>query len=270
MIDPNSLTQSTVLYIPHGGGPLPLLGDEAHLELTHFLTAIASEFARPSAIVVISAHWEQQVASITSASRPPIIYDYGGFPEESYHIQYPAPGNPQLAQTVLQVLQERGIQANLDARRGFDHGLFVPLKIMYPDAEIPCIQVSLLNSLDPQAHIELGQALSSLNQHNLLVLGSGLSFHNLRAIFSHKTGEQDTKNEAFEDWLVETCTDSGLTTQQRRERLVNWAKAPFARYCHPREEHLLPLQVCYGIKQTAARLVFDGKIMGKRSTAYLW
>lgn len=270
MTDPTAQAQSTVLYIPHGGGPLPLLGDKAHLELVNFLRGITSQFARPSAIVVVSAHWEQQVASITSASTPSIIYDYGGFPEESYRIQYPASGDPQLAHTVFQALQNQGIQAHMDNHRGFDHGLFVPLKVMYPDADIPCLQISLLNSLDAQAHIELGQALSSLNQRNILILGSGLSFHNLKALFSYKPGELDEQNEAFEDWLVETCTDAGISTQQRSQRLVNWAKAPFARYCHPREEHLLPLQVCYGIKQTAARLVFDGKIMGKRSTAYLW
>jgi aromatic ring-opening dioxygenase catalytic subunit (LigB family) len=260
----------SVLYIPHGGGPLPLLGDPNHHQLVDFLRAISTQISRPSAIVVISAHWEHQVVSITSASSPSLIYDYAGFPEESYHIQYPAPGHPQLAQTIFHALQNKGIACNLDDRRGFDHGLFVPLKIMYPEANIPCLQISLLSSLDPQAHIELGQALYGLNEENILVLGSGLSFHNLKALFSQQAGQRDKQNEAFEDWLVDTCTGTVLSTQQRLQRLVNWTEAPFARYCHPREEHLLPLQVCFGVKQSAARLVFDGEIMGKRSTAYLW
>lgn len=265
-----SHTSSSVLYIPHGGGPLPLLGDNAHQELVDFLQQISAEFVRPSAILVISAHWEQQVATLTSAASPSIIYDYGGFPEESYRIQYPAPGDPQLAQSIAELLQSRGIQARLDEQRGFDHGLFVPLKLMYPDADIPCVQLSLLNSLDPESHIRIGQALSGLNQQNILILGSGLSFHNLKAIFSHKPGQLDEQNEAFENWLLETCSGADILIEQRTQRLLEWTQAPFARYCHPREEHLLPLHVCFGIKQTAARLVFDGRIMGKRSTAYLW
>ena len=270
MSEATSPASNSVLYVPHGGGPLPLLGDPAHQQLTEFLKTIPAELVRPSAIVVISAHWEQPVASITSAPSPSIIYDYGGFPKESYRIQYPAPGDPELAISMADLLQNQGIQARLDDRRGFDHGLFVPLKLMYPEANIPCVQLSLLNNLDARAHIRIGQALAKLEQQNILFLGSGLSFHNLKALLTHLPGQVDEQNEAFENWLVETCTSSAISTGERAQRLVDWTQAPFARYCHPREEHLLPLQVCFGIKQTAAKLVFDGSIMGKRSTAYLW
>ena len=147
-----------ILFIPHGGGPLPLLGDPGHAALVKFLQQAGQNMPRPDAIVVISAHWEQPVATLTSHPAPSIIYDYGGFPEESYAIEYPAPGEPALAQQIAELLQQHHIAHQLDARRGFDHGLFVPLKLMYPAADIPCLQLSLLASLDAAAHIELGRA----------------------------------------------------------------------------------------------------------------
>ena len=260
-----------VLYIPHGGGPLPLLGDPDHQQLVDFLQRIPSSLGAPSAIVVISAHWEGAQATVTSGARPDLIYDYYGFPEESYRIQYPAPGAPALAEKIGILLQAAGIDVRLDDQRGFDHGLFVPLKIMYPQAEIPCVQLSLLASLDPKAHIAMGRALASLRQEPIFIIGSGFSFHNLRAFFAGSPGAPDQKNEAFSKWLSATCTDEKLSLAEREERLVAWEQAPHARYCHPREEHLLPLHVCFGMAQQAkAQLVFDGEVIGKRACAFLW
>ena len=260
--------QAHIFYFPHGGGPLPLLGDAGHRNMVEFLTRITPSLGRPSAILVISAHWEERTPTLTSGKAPSLIYDYYGFPEESYKIQYPAPGNPGLAQKIHDMLQESGIDAHLDDHRGFDHGLFVPLKIMYPDATIPCVQLSLVAGLDAETHIRIGKALSAIRKEDVLIVGSGFSFHNLRAFFS--PGGGDSWNEAFQEWLRDLCTKAGMTSAEREQGLVAWERAPFARYCHPREEHLLPLHVCYGIAGSAAQLVFDGEVLGKRSIGLLW
>ena len=260
---------ANVLFIPHGGGPLPLLGDKGHQELVDFLERITPTLARPSAILVISAHWEEGIATITGGEMPELIYDYAGFPEEAYQIKYPAAGNPQLAEKLFTLLQNNGIEARLDNHRGFDHGLFVPLKIMFPDASIPCVQLSLLDSLDAKEHIRIGNALTELRNENLLIIGSGFSFHNMRAFFQSNDGP-DEKNEEFERWLINTCTNGDIPENERERKLAQWSAAAFARYCHPREEHLLPLHVCYGVCRSTAKLVFDGKVIGKKASAFLW
>jgi 4,5-DOPA dioxygenase extradiol len=137
------------LFLSHGGGPMPLLGDDGHREMVECLQGIASNIPQPDAIVVVSAHWEETVPTITSGPTPSLIYDYYQFPKEAYNIQYPCLGNPDLANEVHHLLRYANIQSHLDEDRGFDHGLFVPLKIMYPEANIPCVQLSLVNTLDP-------------------------------------------------------------------------------------------------------------------------
>jgi len=259
-----------VLFLSHGGGPLPLLGDAGHAEMVENLEMIAGSINKPSAILVISAHWETTIPTITSGSHPDLIYDYSGFPEESYDIRYPCTGEPLLAEQVHRLLSDKGIEARLDDQRGFDHGLFIPLKIMYPDADIPCIQLSLVKGLDPVKHIEIGAALAGIEYDNLLVIGSGFSFHNMRAFFTPDTSETENMNVAFERWLIETCSNPTLAQDERLQRLVHWESAPFARYCHPREEHLLPLHVCYGVAQTACEEYFELHIMAKKASVYLW
>lgn len=268
-----STTEKTapVLYIPHGGGPLPLLGEESHQGMVNFLQQVPKSFHDPEAIVVISAHWEEDSVTITGNANPPLFYDYYGFPEEAYHIQYPAPGQPQLAHTIHHMLLQHGISARLDEKRGLDHGVFVPLKLMYPAATIPVVQVSLLKNLDPTDHIEIGKALRELRKQNVLILGSGFSFHNMQAFFSQQNPQQDDpQNSAFQEWLIETCTDKTLIQQERIERLVHWENAPYARYCHPREEHLLPLHVCFGMTSSPAKLPFYDRVSGKKAAAFLW
>lgn len=259
-----------VLFLPHGGGPLPLLGDPHHAALVEFLASIGARLDRPSAILVISAHWEARVPVLTAGAQPALIYDYSGFPEESYSIAYPAPGAPELAVDIRQLLADAGIAAELDSARGFDHGLFVPLKLIYPAADIPCVQLSLVQGLDPELHIRIGRALAALRSRDVLVIGSGFSFHNLRAFFATRPGTPDPGNDAFQDWLVATCTDTDLEEDERARRLVDWERAPHARYCHPREEHLLPLHVCYGLAGGPARVVFDDKVLGKRAVGLQW
>ena len=265
-----NIPSSPVLYLSHGGGPLHLLGDKGHQSLVNFFKKVTPTLGMPTAILVISAHWEEDKPTITSGAFPSLIYDYYGFPKESYEIKYPAPGSPELANKIFNLLGCAGIEAKLDPQRGFDHGLFVPLKLMYPNANIPCVQLSLVNSLRAEEHIQIGRALVVLRKENVLIIGSGFSFHNIKEFFSPSTPENQAKNMAFEKWLIDTCSSNQYSEDMRKQKLINWGSAPAARYCHPREEHLLPLHVCYGVANTAAKQVFEMEIMGKMASAYLW
>lgn len=257
------------LFLSHGGGPMPLMADTGHRDMVSTLQRIAGIITKPSAAIIISAHWEMPRPTVTHSQSPPLIYDYHGFPEAAYHLTYPAPGAPALADEIRWQLNKNGFGARLDEHRGFDHGMYVPLKLMYPDADIPCVQLSLIRGLDPAAHIKMGQALAALEFENLLIIGSGFSFHNMEAFFS-PSAERTHHNNAFQDWLIETCTDRHLSENERKERLVEWEKAPYARYCHPRAEHLLPLHVCYGVSGRACDQWFEPDIMGVRASTFLW
>lgn len=262
-----------VIFLPHGGGPLPVLGDPAHAALKQFMQAIPPRLGQPRAILVVSAHWEAPQATVTSAPQPELIYDYYGFPPESYQIRYPAPGAPALAQRVAELLESHGLPCHRDAQRGFDHGLFIPLKLMYPEADIPCMQLSLLSSLDPAAHIRLGEALAPLCDEGVLIVGSGLSFHNLRAFFSAPTEASVADSLAFDEWLRRTLQADGLDDDARAAQLCDWQQAPAARFCHPREEHLLPLHVCFGAAKArglSAEVVFNDRLMGMWTSGFLW
>ena len=257
-----------VLCIPHGGGPMPVLGEPSHGALIDFLTGAEDLVGRPTAILLVSAHWECPQPTLTSGAHPELIYDYGGFPPETYELRYPAPGSPDLAQRAAGLLEGAGFAPRLDDRRGFDHGMFIPLMLMYPDAAIPVVQLSLLGSLDPAAHLAMGAAIAELADDDVLILGSGFTFHNMNAFFS-SSGE-DPDNEAFERWLDHAVTDPGIDPDERARLLAGWADAPGARWCHPREEHLLPMHVCAGAGGGPARRVFDGTVLGKRASGYAW
>lgn len=238
--------------------------------MNRFLKAWPASIAKPEAIVVISAHWEAPVVSITASAAPELLFDYSGFPPETYDYRYPAPGHPGLAQRLHELLRQSGIEASLDHHRGYDHGLFVPMMLMYPEAEIPCVQVSLAASLDAAEHIRIGNAMAGLRQENLLFLGSGFSFHNMQAFMRKRDDSIDPRNRQFESWLAQTCSDPELDEAERERRLAEWEQAPHARYCHPREEHLLPLQVCYGVGQGPAKTVFQDPVAGFIASAYQW
>ncbi len=248
---------------------MPILGDASHQAMVDFMRRLPSQLSRPDAVIVISAHWEESAATLLGGQNPPMFYDYYGFPEKAYEITYPAPGSPELANRIAGLLEKNNIKAQIDAQRGFDHGLFIPLKLMYPQADIPALQLSLLRGLNPAAHIALGKALRELMNENILVVGSGFSFHNLRAFSWQGIGAPDPDNDAFQNWLIETCAGS-ISQPEREKRLIEWENAPSARYCHPREEHLLPLHVCFGMAGKPAELIFDDLILGKRSVAFLW
>lgn len=259
-----------ILYLSHGAGPMPLLGDDGHQEMIDNLKLIAVKISKPSAIILISAHWEKATPTITHAAYPTLLYDYYGFPQKAYEIQYPAPGQPDLAHRVSSALSDKGLKSILDDNRGFDHGMFVPLKIMYPEADVPCIQLSLVSGLDPKTHVDIGKALSELEYDNLLVIGSGFSFHNMRAFFAPRTAQMELMNKEFMQWLDDTCSNPNIDEDERIRRLINWEKAPSARFCHPREEHLLPLHVCYGAARCACSEFFNLEIIGKKASTYLW
>lgn len=258
-----------VLYISHGGGPLPLLHDPGHRKMVTFMQELPTRIRRPEMILVISAHWEEKVPTLLSGENPPMFYDYYGFPDEAYTFSYPAKGNPELAAKVGSLLEKAGLTTELDERRGFDHGVFIPLMLMYPEADIPVLQLSLVRGLDAALHLKLGLALQSLLNENILVIGSGFSFHNMRAFSFGSENTVDPENDAFQNWLIDVCT--GKRSKEESLALLRaWDKAPAARYCHPREEHLLPLHVCSGLGKGDASLIFDDYILGKRSVAFLW
>jgi 4,5-DOPA dioxygenase extradiol len=270
MMNNNNLeNKAQIVYFSHGGGPLPILGDASHKAMVDFMTRLPLQLRRPDAILVISAHWEESAATLLGAETPPMFYDYYGFPDEAYEITYPAPGNPELANRIAGLLNKNNLPARIDPQRGFDHGLFIPLKLMYPQADIPSLQLSLLRGLNPAVHITMGNTLRDLMRENILVIGSGFSFHNLRAFSWLENNVFDPANDAFQNWLIEVCVGP-IPQSERAQRLIEWEKAPYARYCHPREEHLLPLHVCLGMADKPATLIFDDQIMGKRSVAFLW
>jgi len=262
-------TGAQIVYFSHGGGPLPILGDASHQKMIAFMTRLPERLRKPDAILVISAHWEENAATLLGAANPPMFYDYYCFPPQAYEINYPAPGNPELAEKIGALLRQAGIPTRVDPQRGFDHGLFIPLKLMYPAADIPALQLSLLRGLSPTAHLALGKALRGLAGENILVIGSGFSFHNMRAFSWEGLETPDPANDAFQDWLIETCAGE-LGQPERQARLSAWEQALYARYCHPREEHLLPLLVCAGMAEARAEVAFDDYILGKRGTAFLW
>jgi aromatic ring-opening dioxygenase catalytic subunit (LigB family) len=258
------------IFLPHGGGPWPFVdvgfGDpEEHARLRRYLERLPS-FApfRPRAVLAISAHWEAPVPTVASAPRPPMLYDYHGFPPESYAITWPAPGDPALAAEVRALLEGAGLESAEDPARGFDHGTFVPLKLAFPAADVPTVQLSLVAGLDPSRHLAIGRALRPLRDAGVLIVGSGMSYHNLRGFFSGAAAAQRAARE-FDAWLQEAVQ---RPEPQRDEALTGWASAPSARACHPREEHLLPLLVVAGAGgASAVSLPYTERLLGVQVSA---
>lgn len=262
------MNSKRIVYFSHGGGPLPLLGDPGHKAMIDFMRVLPDQLIRPDLILVVSAHWEEPTPTLLGAANPPMFYDYYGFPPETYTVKYPAPGAPEAAERISGILTTAGLPTRIDPSRGFDHGHFIPLLMMYPEADIPTLQLSLVRGLDPATHLALGEALRPLLDENVLVIGSGFSFHNLNAFAWRATDKPDPANDAFQDWLRKTTTCADYI--ETRTALQNWDQAPSARYCHPREEHLLPLLVCAGLAQSPAEVIFDDQILGKRGLAFGW
>tara|TARA_R110002096_G_scaffold194592_3_gene376883 strand:+ start:3379 stop:4188 length:810 start_codon:yes stop_codon:yes gene_type:complete len=259
-----------VIFIPHGGGPCFFMDwtrgpantwDKMASWLENFPRSLPQ---KPRAIVIFSAHWETDIIRINSHPNPALIYDYYGFPEHTYQLGYPAPGSPALAERIKNLLSAANIASELDPEHGFDHGTFIPLKVMFPDADIPVVQVSLQAGLDPKLHLQMGAALASLREDNILLLGSGMSFHNMQILMQGH--DPQNHSEHFNQWLNQSCT---ATPSERNQRLSRWQAAPSALACHPREEHLLPLMVIAGsAHDEVGKNVFTDKVMGATVSAY--
>ncbi len=242
-------------FISHGGGPWPWMKAQlngAYDQLEASLKAVPGQLGQtPKAVLVISGHWEESEFTVMASPHPPMVYDYSGFPAHTYDISYPAPGSPAWADRVQAVIKAAGLPARQDPQRGFDHGTFVPLFAIYPDAQVPVLQLSIKSSYDPAEHLALGRALAPLRDEGVLIIGSGLSYHNLRAF--GPVGQAASK--AFDQWLQSTVVDSSPT--ERSSRLLDWASAPSARMAHPREDHLVPLMVAVGAAEgESARCVY--------------
>lgn len=244
------------VFINHGGGPLPLLGRQD--ALVGNMKKVVEDFLPkedPTAIVVLSAHWESDPVKITSAAQPNMYFDYYGFPPETYEYQYPAPGSPALSQRIQNLLSSNNIDSRFDQSRGYDHGVFVPLMIMFPKANIPVVSVSLHASLDADVNMRIGRALSPLRDEGILILGSGYSFHNMQAFFNPNE-ESVQGSKAFNEWLKGTLLGQ---KPDYLEELKKWDEAPGARISHPREEHLMPLLMAAAAAGCEARpeLIYD-------------
>lgn len=257
------------IYIPHGGGPCFFMDWEpADMwdSMAAYLRSIQDSLpGKPAAIVVVSAHWLTDDFCVQSAAKPAMLYDYYGFPPHTYELQYPAAGVPQLAAEIQTQLMNAGFQAGLDAERGFDHGVFVPLLLAFPEADIPVIQLSLKNNLSPTEHIACGRILENLRDRNVLIIGSGMSFHNMRAFGDPRAGDYA---DAFDQALTAACE---AEPAERNARLDDWESMPAARFCHPpsAEEHLLPLMVCAGAAgQDRGRKVFSDLALRARVSAF--
>jgi aromatic ring-opening dioxygenase catalytic subunit (LigB family) len=229
-----------------------------------FLEGVAGSLpAPPKALLVVSGHWEEPAFTASAAARPDLIFDYSGFPEHTYRLTWPAPGDPALAARVQSLLQQAGLPTSPSAQRGFDHGVFVPLKVAFPEATIPVVTLSLASSLDPKLHLAAGRALAPLRDEGVLIVGSGMSFHNLRGYFRPETRE---RARAFDAWLTQAVESPAA---ERDARLIDWRNAPFAAYAHPREEHLIPLTVAAGAGRDApGKRIFSDEPMGATISAY--
>lgn len=259
-------------FISHGGGPWPFMDASAFGtpgmwdDLTAFLRGLdAAVGTRPEAVLVISAHWEEARPTVNAAAHPPLMFDYYGFPEHTYRLAYPAPGSPEIAARVRAVLAEAGIETGAEDQRGFDHGVFIPFMLIYPQADVPLVQLSLRHDLDPAAHLAIGRALAPLRDAEILIIGSGLSYHNLHDIFAG--GDRAVAaSEHFDAWLTATVE---ADPAERDAGLIGWEAAPDAQACHPREDHLLPLMVAAGAGGAdRGRRVYSDRMFGKAVSAY--
>ena len=254
------------IYIPHGGGPCFFMDDpqQAWGAMAAYLRRLSESLPqRPSAILLVSAHWETRGFSFTGAARPGLIYDYYGFPAHTYQLTYPTPGAPELAVRAARLLEDAGLVSRVDGDRGLDHGVFIPLKVAFPEADIPVVEMTLDHSLDPALHLCAGRALAALRNENVLIIGSGMSFHNMGGYGNPQFTEP---SRVFDRWLVETMA---LPAPERAARLTRWEQdAPAGRLCHPRAEHLLPAMVVAGASEAPGAQVYSDMLGGTALSAF--
>lgn len=254
-------------FVSHAGGPV------THVELgmpRNEVDALARYWrslrdlppTSPTAVLVISAHWEAALPTVMTSPQPPLLFDYGGFPPDAYRLRWPVPGSPPIAARVRDLLGNAGFATAEDATRGYDHGTFTPLIHAFPD-RTPVLQLSLKAGLDPLEHLAIGRALTPLRDEGVFIVGSGDTFHNLREI---RGVSAPAKMNEFERWLTGVVTGNASA---RTQLLANWSSGPGARYSHPREEHLIPLHVVVGAAgDDPGAVTWSGTFMGSLQTGY--
>lgn len=251
-------------FINHGGGPCfflepgPMRQAWSELEsyLRHFATTLDEP---PRTILIVSGHWEEDQPTVNAGNAPPLLFDYGGFPDYTYRLTWPALGAPNVAARVRELLGAAGIESAKNTTRGWDHGVFVPMKVMFPEADLPVVQLSLQHGLDPETHLAIGRALKPLRDEGVLIIGSGQTYHNMRG-FSGNINRADAAAAAFDGWLREAMLDGA----GRDRALAEWEKAPGARDAQPHEDHLLPLMVAAGAASgEPGHTDFHGHALGK-------
>jgi aromatic ring-opening dioxygenase catalytic subunit (LigB family) len=263
----NAPTIQPTVFIPHGGGPCFFMDwnpPDTWRSMEEFLRHLPATLPeRPRAILVVSGHWEAEKFQITSSEAPSLIYDYNGFPKHTYELAYPASGDPELARRVSDLLRHAGFPADTDDQRGFDHGVFIPLKVMFPAADVPIVQLSLQVDLSPAEHMAAGRALQDLRAEGVLIVGSGMSFHNMRGYGNPAFGPVSDR---FDAWLSDALS---TPEKERTQALEDWSKAPEARASHPTEEHLMPLMVIAGAAGAdVGRRIYSDRVMETRISAY--
>lgn len=255
-----------VFFIPHGGGPCFFMDDPTGMwtPMAAFLSRFVADLPeRPRALLMVSGHWEEDAFTVQDGKRPGLLYDYHGFPEHTYQLRWDAPGAPDVAGRAAALLDAAGLATRRDGERGWDHGVFVPMKVAVPDADIPTAQLSLRADLDPAAHIAAGRALAPLRDEGVLIVGSGMSFHNMRV----RNGDATAPADLFDAALTEAVTDTD--PERRAARLSQWQAMPHARFAHPREEHLIPLMVAAGAGADDAGVhVFGDHVLGWKVSGY--
>lgn len=278
-----NMTRTAVVALSHGGGPMPVLGDPDSAQLagsmrTRVPTILGLNEAkgserRPKAILLVTAHWSTTRPSISSAAMHPLLYDYSGFPEESYSLRYDAPGSPEVARRVAELLRAGGFDPQLDERRGWDHGVFVPMLLVRPQADVPIVQLSVLRNEDPAAHYAMGQALAALRDEGVAIVGSGFaSFHNLRLMFSGITRDPTFKQKLTEWNDAVTSAVEVPGAKDRDQRFRSWRHWPAAYIAHPNggAEHFLPLIVCAGAAGDDPGRWYADDYLGMDIHSYYW
>lgn len=259
------------VFIPHGAGPCFFMDWQpanAWDRMAAWLRGLIAQVGgKPRAIVVVSAHWEAAEFSVNTQATPGLLFDYGGFPPHTYELTWPAPGAPAVAARIRALLAAAGIASAGENTRGLDHGVFIPLKVALPEADVPVVQLSLRRGLDPAEHLAMGRALAPLRDEGVLLVGSGMSFHNMQRLRAGGPGV-DADSLLFDRWLADTVA---LPRAERESRLLHWEDAPGGRASHPREEHLLPLHVVAGAaaEDGGARALED-RVMGSAQSAFLF
>jgi aromatic ring-opening dioxygenase catalytic subunit (LigB family) len=258
------------VFIPHGGGPCFFMDwtmgpADTWDAMEAFLKGlIASLPRRPTAILTVTAHWHSKESfKLASNARPTLIYDYEGFPPHTYQLTYKAPGQPELATRAAALMNAAGVAAEVDPAHGWDHGVFIPLKVMRPEEDIPVVAMSVRRDFDPAAHLAAGRALAPLRDDDVLILGSGLSFHNLPGFFDPRL---IGAAQQFDDWLAATLAEEDM--ERRNAGLTAWSKAPAARLSQPFEDHLVPLMVAAGASNSPGTQIYADHVMGKAVSAY--